>query len=366
MRWVTAGQLEDWARSVGSRVELAKIVSDLIRASSRDISSIRFPSGDKGQVRGFDGHLLCEVAAMNVPHGRSYWEFGTDSDYKVKALGDFRSRTSEVSEKDQREITLVLVSPWTWDSSDPKNKLEDWIASRKAASAWKDVRYIDGAMLETWLDSLPAAAAWHARFTLKVQPVDGVRSTDEFWQDYAGQFGPSITEDVLVCERDAAKQNLINSLIGPRCTLSFVADSPDEVIAFAVAAIRTAKPEVRLFLEARTLVIDSVAAGRQLLGNEDLILLLRDDAAKSPAQFAVVGSTLVPLGRQQRGGAGQTLARPSGYAMGIAMKSMGLSENEALTLARGCGRSLTALARLKPGCAAPHQDVAESANRRTG
>ncbi len=204
-------------------------------------------------------------------------------------------------------------------------------------------------MLETWLDSRPAAAAWHARNTLNVQPADGVRSTDEFWKDYAGQFGPSITEDVLVCERDAAKQNLINSLIGPRCALSFVADSPDEVIAFAIAAIRTAKPEVRLFLEARTLVIDSVAAGRQLLGNNDLILLLRDDAAKSPEQFAVVGSTLVPLGRQQRGGAAQALARPSGYAMGIAMKSMGLSENESLTLARGCGRSLTALARLKPG-----------------
>ncbi len=131
MRWVKAGQLEDWARSVGSRVELAKIVSDLIRASSTDISAMRFPSGDKGQVRGFDGHLLCEVAAMNVPRGRSYWEFGTGSDYKVKALGEFKSRTSEVSEEDQREITLVLVSPWTWDSSDPKDKLENWIADRK-------------------------------------------------------------------------------------------------------------------------------------------------------------------------------------------------------------------------------------------
>ena len=126
-------------------------------------------------------------------------------------------------------------------------------------------------------------------------------------------------------------------------------NSPDEVIAFAIAAIRKAKPEVRLFLEARTLVIDSVSAGRQLLGNENLILLLRNDAARSPAQFAGVGSTLVPLGRRQQGRAAQTLPRPSGFAMATAMKSMGLTENEALTLARGSGRSLAALARLKHG-----------------
>jgi hypothetical protein len=35
--------------------------------------------------------------------------------------------------------------------------------------------------------------------------------------------------------------------------------------------------------------------------------------------------------------------------MGVAMRSMGLEENRALTLARGCGRSLAALARLIPG-----------------
>ena len=73
MRWVTASQLENWARSdASSRVELAKLASDLVRASSTDITAMRFPSGDKGQVRGFDGHLLCEVAALNVPQGRSF------------------------------------------------------------------------------------------------------------------------------------------------------------------------------------------------------------------------------------------------------------------------------------------------------
>jgi hypothetical protein len=113
LRWVTATQLETWARSISARNELPKIVSDLIRASSPDIASMRFPSGDKGQVRGFDGHLVSEVGAFNVPQGRSYWEFGTTPDYKEKAEGDFNKRTKEVSATDQQGTTFVFVSPWT-------------------------------------------------------------------------------------------------------------------------------------------------------------------------------------------------------------------------------------------------------------
>ena len=90
MRWISALQLETWARTLGARDDLPKIVADLIRASSPDIASIRFPSGDKGQVRGFDGHLVSDVAALNVPQGGSLWEIDTDADYKDKAGQGFQ------------------------------------------------------------------------------------------------------------------------------------------------------------------------------------------------------------------------------------------------------------------------------------
>jgi len=66
MRWITASELEQWARSNSARDALPKIVSDLILASSPDIAAIRFPNADKGQVRGFDGVLvsgLCQEDA---------------------------------------------------------------------------------------------------------------------------------------------------------------------------------------------------------------------------------------------------------------------------------------------------------------
>jgi hypothetical protein len=349
MRWISAKQLEDWARTIGSRLELAKIVSDLIRASAPDIASIRFPSGDKGQVRGFDGHLESNVGALNVPEGTSYWEFGTESDYQAKAKRDFEKRTGEVSIGEQRRAVLVIVSPWTWDSSNSKNKIEAFVKACKRSSDWKDVQYIDGVALEAWLEQRPAVSAWHARNTLKTYSVDGIRSTDEFWENFAGQFGPPITEDVLLCERDKAAEQLIRDLQIGSNSVSLVADSPDEVVAFAIAAIRKAPAETRLFLEARTLIVDSVGAGRQLPSDGKLVLFLRGDAAKSPRQFFAMGATLVPLGRQQQGLGSPVLDRPTSYAMSVAMRSMKLEENRALALASGSGRSLRALARLIPG-----------------
>jgi hypothetical protein len=250
---------------------------------------MRFPSGDKGQVRGFDGHLLSAVGGFNVPPGRSYWEFGTDADYKTKATSDFNKRTREVPSEEQKDITFVFVSPWTWDSSKSRNKIEDWVAARKESSSWKDIIYIDGSALETWFEQRPAVAAWHARSTFGIRPQHDVRSTEEFWFDFAGRYAPNLTEDVVLCERTPAAQRLLNDLMQPSNIVRVVADSPDEVVAFAVAAIRKAEPHIRLYLEARTLIIDSAAAGRQLLAARNLVLLLRDDAAHSPGQFSVVG-----------------------------------------------------------------------------
>lgn len=349
MKWITTGQLDIWGRARTSETELPGLVSDLIRATAPDITAIRFPSGEKGQVRGFDGHLESSVEVLNVPDGRSLWEFGTEGDYKRKALRDFNKRSSEVAVSEQKDTTLVFVTPFTWDTSKASDKIENWVTERKREENWKDVRFIDGVQLEAWLAECPAVAAWHARNTLKVTPHKGVRSTDEFWEDFANRYSPRVTEEVLLCDREVAIEQLLTVLLDEPQQFSMIADSPDEVVAFAIASIRKAKPELRLFLEARTLVVDTLAAGRELVGRSGLIFILSNEAARSPGQFAATAPTLVPLGRQQRVGTGIVLERPSGFSMGQAMMTMGFSRSQAETLARGAGRSLAALARQIPG-----------------
>lgn len=137
MQWITTANLDAWARTRTSETELPGLVADLIRGTSSDITAMRFPSGEKGQVRGFDGNLESSFEALNVPEGRSLWEFGTEEDYKGKAKSDFEKRTKEVTPADQKNTTWVFVTPFTWDSSKSDNKIENWVAASLGASAWK-------------------------------------------------------------------------------------------------------------------------------------------------------------------------------------------------------------------------------------
>jgi hypothetical protein len=62
------------------------MVADLIRASAQDIASFRFLSDDKGQVRGFDGHLEAAGSPRFVPDGVSIWEFGVSEAFARRTV----------------------------------------------------------------------------------------------------------------------------------------------------------------------------------------------------------------------------------------------------------------------------------------
>ena len=68
----------------------------LIRARASYISTYRFPTGGKGQVRGFDGNLDAAGVPPFVPDGNSIWDFGVSKDYESKANEDFASRVNTV------------------------------------------------------------------------------------------------------------------------------------------------------------------------------------------------------------------------------------------------------------------------------
>ena len=178
-------------------------------------------------------------------------------------------------------MTFVFVSLRTWDSSNPNNKIENWLEEKRDKKEWKQVEYIDGAVLETWLDMHPAVAARYARYELSLMPQVGIRSIDEFWLEYASRFERDLTEDVLLCDREAQAETLLRALSGGPERIHFAADSPDEIIAFAVAAIRRADEAVRLYLEARTIVVDTKEAARLIAVKRGLIFLPRGQARET-------------------------------------------------------------------------------------
>jgi len=343
MKWITAGDLEKWTASPTAKPELPGLVADLIRASSPAITAIRFPTGAKGQVRGFDGVLESDVAGLNIPEGKSIWEFGTEKDYRGKAEDDLEKRKDSAD----ADTTFFCVSPLTWDKG--KKELQTWESEQTKNYGWKKVIFLDGAKLEDWLAAHDAVGAYHARYTLKIAPQDGARSVEEFWMWYSDRYRPTLTEEVVLCGREDAAKQIINTLAQGPDILTLSADAPDEVIALAVAAIRKQKPEVRYFLEARTIVIDSADAARKLAPNNKLSFLLRGDATRTPGIFSQTGPTINALGRAQKRGHSQRIDRPTAHQMADALSStMGFDVKDGIQHARACGGSLTVLARQIP------------------
>ncbi|AEG04215.1 hypothetical protein [Sinorhizobium meliloti] len=344
MKWITATELQHWAATLSARDTFPELIADLIRATAKEIQAFRFPSGNKAQVRGFDGWLLATGVPPYVPDGLSVWEFGASGANAAKAFKDFTKRTGEVSSEKQKETTLVLASPYTWD--DPQNKLPDWLDDCKKSSDWKEILYIDGVQIEDWLQLCPGVSARYAA-EMQLRPVEGVQSSDEFWEEYACRFKIPLTEDVLLCGREAQANDLLQGLIQGHGPIQFAADAPDEVIAFAIAAVRKAEWDTRLFLESRILVLDTQHAARSFTRDRgrNHIFFPRLQANALSGQLSSIGPTLIALGRDQSSRPGLFLNRPSTQEFSKALQSLDLPADEAENLARHCGRSIVVLAR---------------------
>ena len=133
MKWITARHLETWAGTTQGPSSLPGLVGALIRATVSDISHYRFPEGDKGRVRGFDGVVETAVTSPFVPDGRSIWEFGAEKAISTKARKDFETRSKEIDEDKRKTMTFVFVTPQTWDT--PTVKLHDFVDALKADRA---------------------------------------------------------------------------------------------------------------------------------------------------------------------------------------------------------------------------------------
>ncbi len=288
----------------------------------------------------------------------SIWEFGVGVDAAAKANSDFDKRAKEVDEAQRKQTTFVFVTPRTWNNGN--EKLADWVDAKRRLDLWKDVVYLDGSMVEDWLSCSPAVAAKYARFELKLFPVTGARSTDEFWEEYSSRFTPQLVEQVLLAGRESQAEALIRKLCEGVSKIPYAADAPDEVVAFAIAAIRSSGPTVRYFLEAKTIVVDTEDAARQLAGTSGLSFLPRAQARGLAGYLAQKGPTVVSAGADDKKHDHEVLRRPSSTELGKALSGMGFAEQEGYELARRCGRSLAVLARLKPSGTAPKPEWMES------
>jgi len=150
-------------------------------------------------------------------------------------------RLTKTEPIDKANATFVFVTPQKWAGA------ETWAKEKVAEGKWKDVKAFDAVALEDWLYLCPAVSLRLAR-DLRLMPPTGVHCTDQLWEEYAKQFRPDLTEDVLLADRTSQMNTILNQMSSGPTSHVWQADSIEEVIAFAVAAIRKADTEVRRFM----------------------------------------------------------------------------------------------------------------------
>jgi hypothetical protein len=347
MKWIEARQLATWAERIDARIRLSEIVAKLVRASAASISAYRFPTGDSAQIPGYDGRLTAIPADSYrafLPEGESVWEWGTGTDYYAKANHDYSMRTeSPGAGVNPEQTTFVFVTPQVWVRTDPS--LDEWVIQKRAEKHWKEVRASDAVQLEHWLELCPAVAATVAREIVGNLPLTGALSSEEYWREYSTQFQPTLREEVVLAGREDQTKLLIQTLMGSGQVCRWQGDSLAEVLAFAIASIRKAEPDTKAFLEARTLLVESKDAARQLADSPHLVFAVRDEAVEMAGRLAENHPVIVPLGRDSlRDAATSRLNRPSTFEMAEALKTMGFKEEGAQRTARECDRSTTILA----------------------
>ncbi len=351
MRWLTARTLETWAgERLDARAVLPRLVGRLIRASASDITTFRFPAGDSAQIEGWDGRLKaepCDPYKAFVPQGDSVWEFGVEKTPSKKAEEDYKKRTDSTDEAIVKgETTFVFVTPRIWARADK------WCASKSENSPWKDVRVIDSVDLEEWLGLCQGVASTFARengFALR----SDVQCIDEFWESYSLKFTPQLREEVLLAGRTEQRQQLEKDLISGLGIQQCKGDSLDEVLAFMCATIRTAEVGLAENLRARTIIVESEDAARQLRDQPNLIFAVRGAAIDISGILSDRHRVIVPMGRDAiKPSQSIALSRPTAYEMSEGLKSMGYSPEEAWRLAHACGRSVSILSRRIPSTSA--------------
>ncbi|WP_424139988.1 hypothetical protein [Roseomonas chloroacetimidivorans] len=346
MEWIDKHHLDGFADRTDAQDKLPRLVADLILATSQVPDVMRFLSDGAGRVRGFDGVLVSPGAPPHVPHGRSYWEFGCSREIRDKAREDIRKRMGEVDDVGRAASTFVFVTPRHYDT--PGRHLHDFEEELRAETGWRAVLIVDGARLRHWLALAPGVAARWARMEFQAVP-QGVWSVEEFWHEYSNRFDPPLKEEVILAGRQKQAAQVLDRLAAlqpDRIVVS--ADSSDEALAFAMAAVRKADPAVRLVLEARSLVVDTPEAARDLR-DRPLVYFPTYGAARSVGSLAQWGPTILARGRNDAASGAVELRRPSRHDFAEALQQPRISLQRALQLASECGRSVTVLARRIPG-----------------
>lgn len=234
MKIITASQLKNWFSESQNlaRGLFPELVERLIKESCNKINKILFPSGDNVNVDGLDGELLAKSDNCQfIPDGHSFWELGATTITATKKINsDFRNRTKNTSQQEQKNTSFVLITPKTLTRKNKQQKKKELIKE----SHWKDIYIVDGIDLEEWLSSCFMTSVWlDEQFSNKKLNLNSLQIAKLQIQN---ETTPSMSLNLFTIAREQEIKNLY-SLINTKQTIRIAGSSFFETYRFIISAL---------------------------------------------------------------------------------------------------------------------------------
>ena len=254
---IKAQEIENWADTIPAREELPALLRRLVCSTGDQLVRVDFPAFDNAQRPGWDGEVEAPIPTPWIPAGPSGWEFGCDNRPATKANNDYENKHGRAFPfGDQRETTFVFVTPRNWHGK------KRWAEEKAALGVWKDIRAYDASDLEQWLEQSAETQVW---FSERLgNPVEGFRSPEMCWSDWADVCEPTLTA-TLFSTADGDIDDF-HRWLGTTPERSYIvsADSPEEALAFVCHIVQKTKSNTDdLGRGAGALVFDTPEALRQ-------------------------------------------------------------------------------------------------------
>lgn len=341
MNRITTYNLVTWAATRECQQYLPLLVRKLIRASPVTLQRMLIPAGDNVVLPGYDGTVETSNEYEYVPEGVSVWEIGTNKDFNAKAEKDLAKRSKAVSAKFAAETCFVFVTPRIWDGR------EKWVEEKNKTKIWKDVRVIDGVVLEEWIEQFPVVGAWLAR--LIGLPFGNLQPLEEFWNEWKENIKFRINAELVVAGRERQVKELSDFLLGKAGINSVRASTPEEAVAFIAATVHVGGEEFSDSVFSKAVLVDNETDFRLVSAQKTPVILVTRFHAGTLADQAVKNGhhVILPVGNDvTASGSAIELPQIRRDLFEKQLQDMGLTNDQANQLTRDSGQSLSVLRRL--------------------
>lgn len=243
---------------------------------------------------------------------------------------------------ERAELIYVFVTPYKWANA------SDWIKKKIKQYKWKEIRLIDGQVLEEWIEDMPAVGSWLSKF-LEL-PCGDMQALDQFWEEWSISVKYTIPATLVVAGREEAIRKCNDFLCGPPNWLTVQGISNIEAIVFMAATITKMDEKDRERFFARAIIVDDEKTFRAISTVKNPMILIAKFEAGSIADHAVRNGhhVIIPIGRDITASGSSLIELPrlrrTDFEKGLG--EMGFTREESDRLIRDSGQTISVLRRI--------------------